>query len=663
MNLGLGIDTGGTYTDSVVLDMDSGTVLKKAKALTTREDLSIGIANSIRALGDLTADHIRLVSMSTTLATNSVVEGKGCRVALILIGMEQRDMMPVVAEVEVQGGHNLAGHEQTPLEIEKVESFVRDVRDKVDAFAVSSLLSVRNPDHELQTKQVIHSICDLPVICGHELSNQLGFYERSITAVLNAKLIPIVADLMRSVRTVLTQNGIKAPLMVVKGDGSLMGERMALQRPVETVLSGPAASLIGAKFLTGEKESVIIDIGGTTTDIGVLRNGLPHLDAEGAMIGGWRTRVKAVDIMTSGIGGDSRIIVMGENITLSPQRVVPLCIASTQHPSVKAKLQEMAEKLPRLRTRLVIPENIPQHTEFFAFSKMVGGYEMTEIDKQIIMYLKEGPKTMFELGDLIGIDPYSYNPRYLEELGIVSRIGLTPTDILHASGEYVCYDSEASRLAVSIQSRMMGMEEVPFTSRVKAQVIGKVSKELMSKMLLENTGLEPKDGLSEAMVDHVSDGAECVDYVMHMDLKKPIIGIGAPVGAYLPAVSQRFRTALLIPEHSEVGNAIGSITGNVLEVVEVMIRPKSGVSNIDNPPCVMFSQHEKKDFATLDEAKAYATQLALREAEKMAKDAGADEVEVSVSSRDECGRLGTSNGVFLHTVIVATAIGKPKWAS
>ena len=130
----------------------------------------------------------------------------------------------------------------------------------------------------------------------------------------------------------LLDNGINAPLMIVKGDGSLMGEEMAKTRPVETILSGPAASLIGARYLTGLKDAVVVDVGGTTTDIGILRGGRPRLDPEGAMIGGWRTKVKAADIATSGIGGDSRIVVNRGEIALLPPR--ELCRSASPHPCI-----------------------------------------------------------------------------------------------------------------------------------------------------------------------------------------------------------------------------------------------------------------------------------------------------------------------------------------
>ncbi len=337
-NLGLGIDTGGTYTDAAILNMDDGRVLCKAKALTTRNDLSQGIANAIEKLDRSMFENIRLVTISSTLATNSVVEGKGCRVGLIVIGHEAVPNIPVDEVVQISGGHDMQGDPAARIDIDAARAFIENVKDRVDAFAISGFFSVRNPEHEKKLKEMVRSMTNAPVVCGHELSSALGFNERTITAVLNARLIPMIADLIASLKLVQKNTNINAPLMIVKGDGSLMDESVARERPVETILSGPAASMIGAKALTGLQDAIMIDVGGTTTDIGILRGGRPSLDPEGATLGGWRTRVKAVDVFTAGIGGDSRIVVTCGKAHLTSLRVIPLCIASSTVSFIKIEI-------------------------------------------------------------------------------------------------------------------------------------------------------------------------------------------------------------------------------------------------------------------------------------------------------------------------------------
>lgn len=662
MHLGLGIDTGGTYTDAVIIDLEKGKVLSKAKALTTRHDLSEGIANSIGALQSVRFNEIRLISVSSTLATNSVVEGKGCRVGLILAGGEYRQTVPVDEVVEIKGGHNLVGEKLAELEMDKAIEFVKRTKDKVDAYAISSYLSVRNPEHEIALKKMVQDICDHPVVCGHDLSTKLGFYERTVTAILNAKLIPIIADLIMSVKKVMTDHHVVAPLMIVKGDGSLMGEAMALEKPVETILSGPAASLIGAKYLTREEDGIMIDIGGTTTDIGVLRKGKPRLDPEGAMIGGWRTRVKAADISTSGIGGDSRVVVTNDRIYLNPLRVMPLCIASSQWPCIKQKLIKASQEKPRPQAGHVAIENVIQHTEFFIFNKAVQGMELSKEEQSFVDLIRSEPRTIYEVAELTGIHPFSFNVRRLEEIGLILRIGLTPTDILHADGSYIEYDEEASKLAVQMQSSILEMEPAQFCKEVRKAVIYKISMELIKKLVYEETGKMPTCEVCQDTFDKTITHKAGLDYSVNLKLHKKIIGIGAPVGAYLPAVAEKFDTHLLLPEHSEVGNAVGAITGSIMETVEVLIRPKPGVSAMENPPCTLHSSTEKKDFDTLGEAVIYAENWVKITAKQLAVQAGADEVELLVEKDDKIGHLGKNwgEGIRLETKVTATAIGKPR---
>ena len=200
---GLGFDTGGTYTDAVIMDMENGRVVCCSKSLTTRNDLSIGIEGSIKGFDKELFKDIRMVSLSSTLATNSIVEGKGCRVALIAVGRDFDKSIPVDEYICIKGGHNLVGKEKEPLDEDAARSFLESVRGKVDGVAITSYLSVRNPDHENRLFELTKQILDVPVVCGHQLSSSLGFNERTVTSVMNARLIPIIKDLIVSVKTVI----------------------------------------------------------------------------------------------------------------------------------------------------------------------------------------------------------------------------------------------------------------------------------------------------------------------------------------------------------------------------------------------------------------------------------------------------------------------------
>jgi len=202
MSLVLGIDTGGTYTDGVVFDRVAREVLAKAKSRTTREDLSIGITRVIEAVEFDELDKIEVVSMSTTLATNAIVEGAGCEVGLIMLGYtpDPNKEIPATCIRTVPGGHNVKGQEKEPFDEAAVREALESMRGQIDAVAVSGYLSVRNPEHELKVKAIVKEVLDVPVVCAHDLTRSLGIYERTVTTVLNAKLMPIIDNLMKSVR-------------------------------------------------------------------------------------------------------------------------------------------------------------------------------------------------------------------------------------------------------------------------------------------------------------------------------------------------------------------------------------------------------------------------------------------------------------------------------
>src|SRR6185312_13502777 len=158
-----------------------------------------------------------------------------------------------------------------------------------------------------------------------ELSSSLDAPRRALTAALNARLISRISLLIEAVGRAMASLRIVCPLMIVKGDGTLALAETVAKRPIETVLSGPAASLVGARWLSGLGHFIMSDMGGTTTDLGVLQDGRPRVTEEGAEVGGWRTMVKAIDVRTIGLGGDSEI-GLGPNgmLSVGPQRIVPV---------------------------------------------------------------------------------------------------------------------------------------------------------------------------------------------------------------------------------------------------------------------------------------------------------------------------------------------------
>ena len=662
MQIGLGFDTGGTYTDAVLMDMNTNKVLQKSKALTTRDDLSVGIRNSLIGFDKKTLKEVEMVSLSSTLATNSIVEGKGCRVGLICVGEEFEMSIPVDIHTTVRGGHDLTGEQVSELDTEKAKEFMVSLKGKVDGLALNSYLSVRNPEHELRLKELAKDILDVPTVCGHELSSSLGFHERTVTSVMNSRLIPIIRDLISSVKKVMSEYGITAPLMIVKGDGSIMSEDVALERPIETILSGPAASLIGAKMLTGKNDAIVMDMGGTTLDIGVLRNGHPRLEKEGAMIGGRRTRVMAAEISTSGIGGDSRIIVNGSRFMLEPLRVVPLCIAASQWPQLLPRLKETAETRSRFSPESMDVKNIVQDTEFFVKLKDLSNVLLSNEDKALLELISKEPFSLKEAGTKLNVHPFSFNASKMEELGMIQRIGLTPTDLLHAEGSYVEYDKNASEYAVTHQSKKMNMSEKEFIEFAKTKVIDKLSEELLRKLFFEETNTFRIDTVGLDLMRKSISGKAGFDYSCSIKLNKPLIGIGAPVMAWLPQVAVKFDTELLLPEHSEIGNAVGAVTGSIVESMEILIKPAVGENALDDPSCILFAPFGRIEFEKLSEAELYAVDEGGKYVSARAHKAGADHIEIHSEKLEKkvCLGEGYDGRVLIETIVTVTAVGKPR---
>ena len=656
MTYGLGIDAGGTYTDTAVVELETGRLVCGNKALTTHDDLTVGIRESLSGLDRRLLPQISLTSLSSTLATNSVVENKGCRVGLVCIGINYINAVKPECYTMIEGRFSMAGKEEVPLDVRTARTELNRMKGKVDAIAISGYVSVRNPSHENRIRKLAKSILDVPTVCAHELTSKLGFEQRTTTAVMNARLIPVIEELLKSVKTILKEFGVKSPLMMVKGDGALMKDSTAMTKPVETILSGPASSLMGAKSLTGENDAVVIDIGGTTSDIGIIKNGFPRIEPEGANIGGRRTRVMAADIATYGIGGDSRIVVNGKDIVLSPVRAIPLCIAADRWPSVKKAIRELEgitdDRAPE-NCRL---EDIVQDTEFFMLAHVTDSKILSPTDRKLLTLLKKRPYRLTDAGEQLDMPAGAFSAGELESRGYVMRIGVTPTDILHAEGSYVQYDSETSRIAVEYLARKCGLDTDSLISKAKDLIAKKIAGCTMEKIMLDESG---RDALSESekeIRERVLNGSSD-DYSLSFSLRHPIIGIGAPVGAWLPAVAAILNTRLILPENSHIGNAIGAVTGSVCETVIITVRA-AGQDFVEEPECDVFTGEDIRTFEWSREAMKFAEKEGERLARERALAAGAKNPVVETFIDENLLEVGEKK-YFRGATVTVKATGKP----
>ena len=661
--LGLGFDTGGTYTDAVIMDLDSGEILERAKSLTTRSDLSIGIKGAIAEFDKDLLSKVVTVCLSSTLATNSIVEGKGCRVGLVLIGSQITVSANVDYSIMIKGSHTATGKVDEPLDIEAARKFLTSIKGKVDCIAVTGFMSVRNPEHEQEVAALAKEILKVPVVCGYELSSGLGFNERTITCIMNARLIPVIEELIQSVNKVLDEFGIDAPLMIVKGDGSVMSEEMAKIRPVETILSGPASSINGAKKLSGKDNAIVVDIGGTTTDIGIVRDGKPRLDPEGALIGGYRTRVMAAEITTAGMGGDSRIVVNGDKVYLSPVRVVPLCVAAWKYPQLRERLQALVDDGPRSIPVAHYARNIVIDTEYFVKVKAMKNADyLTELDEKFLDFVKDEPHSLAEAKRKLKEPPISFNIDKMEELGIIQRIGLTPTDLMHARGRFTKYDAEASKLGIAYHAANLGMTPEAFIAKVDYLITEKIGMEIVKKVLLEDNKETDLSGFGMDLVDKAVTGSHALDYDVSFRLNKPIIGMGGPAYDMLPKVAELLGTELVMPENYDVGNAVGAVSGKVVESIEILIQTATGTT-IDNPACTAFSRLGRFYYEKFDDGVEQATEAGKQYVTEMAKKAGAENIQVTVGSDKSEVFVGKEHlrTRFVEIKLIITATGDPAY--
>ena len=652
MNLILGIDTGGTYTDGVLMDHATKKVLASAKAFTTREDLSVGIKNCMNLLNPEKFGSICLVSLSTTLATNAVVEKKETPVGLITIGESKKELYPATVSASLSGKLDVMGREIRPVMEDEARNALNGMKGRIKALAVSGYASVRNPQQELFVCDLAKRIIDVPVVCAYELTSSLGFYERTVTAVLNAKLIPIITELIAKTKETLRGKNIDAPVIIVKGDGHLMTDSFASEHPVETVLSGPAASAIGGRFLTGLDEAIIVDMGGTTTDIVFLNRGEVSVKEEGASVGGWQTRVKAVEVKSHGFGGDSymRLDSKGE-IKFEPYRVIPFCVAAERFPY----LSEEVRSLHKGKEYMLV--NRMETDCFHIFKREIPmEIELGEMEKEILMLLEKGPHSALYLADKLGTDIDSLDIDRLMDMELIQMISMTPTDVLHALGEFRQWDHEASILGMKIYAQAQNKEYREFLKETENACIYRLCY-LIMQSVLEADGLNMNqcgEDIVRFIIDSLLGFQKEGNLRCDSSFIKPIIGIGAPAEAWIRKAAQALNTPYILPEYESVANAVGAAVSDVKESVEAFIHMDPHIGKY-----VAFLPRKKESFDTLEEAKAYCRVDVRQCAEILAAKLLVASPEIVLKEEDEyiesmCG----GEKVFVKTSVKANIVGE-----
>ena len=664
MTLVIGLDTGGTYTDAALLDTATGTVRATGKSLTTRDDLSIGVGGAIRRVledFDGSAADIGLVSLSTTLATNAVVEGVGGRVGLLMIGfdetsLQRADLARALGQDPVffiNGGHAADGAPQAQLDEAAIREAVNATEGEVSAYAVAGHFATRNPAHESRTRDLLRDLTGAPVTCSHELSSSLGGPRRALTAVLNARLINLLDRLVAATEGIMADEGLSCQLMVVKGDGSLLESGYARSRPVETVLSGPAASLAGAAFLAGTRTAMVADIGGTTTDIALLQNGAPRLKPDGALVGGWQTMVEAADIRTCGLGGDSEVTPVGRGttggLTLGPRRAVPLSLLATQWPEVKDKLAEQ------------LAVAVPMSTDArFVMPLMPNGVPawLTRSEARLAAKAIEmGPSSVAEIaGTQLALGAVDR----LIGRGLLTLATFTPTDALHVTGDFTSFDAEAAMLGAKLIARQktgigQPIAETPeeLASRTLSELHRRTGLALMDAALAHDGAGEMQATNNPLLANLYRDGTTGKDSLVKLSLElgTGLVALGASAATHYPHVARRVGVELTVPDHAEVAGAVGAAAGSVRQRVMISVtQPSEGRYRVHLPG-------GPRDLGVMDEALASAREVAGQLAEERARKAGATSVSIEISEDIKLVPLGGGKELFIEALVQATADG------
>lgn len=659
----LGIDTGGTYTDAVLWSESAG-VTAKAKSLTTRHDLAVGISGAVDAvLAEAAADPaaIKLVSMSTTLATNALVEGQGGRVALVMIGFSEADLArdglktalgtdPVVF---CGGGHDVHGNAR-PLELTELEAVLPELEKSVSGFAVCAYFATRNPAHEIAARDLIRERTGLPVTASHELSAKLGGPRRALTTLLNARLISMIDRLVAATEGFLEARNVKAPLMVVRGDGALVSAQFARQRPIETILSGPAASLVGARHMTGLDNAVVSDIGGTTTDVAVLDRGRPRLDPEGATVGGFRTMVEAVAMRTFGLGGDSEVALedggLAPRLILGPRRVVPLALAGMIHGEAVTGELERQLRAPnpgRMDGRFAVRTGVPE--------RLAAGLTPPEAK----LYEAIGPVPL-PLDRLLTSTAQNATLTRLVGRGLVHVVGFTPSDAAHTLGRQSNWDARAARLGAELFARKrdgrgQAIAETPevIAERVLLSVT-RNSAEVILETAFAEDGLDGASTVAHALVQRAVDGHEGIARFT-VALDRPVIGLGASAPLHYAGLPELVGNECVVPQDTDVANALGAVVGQVRISAEARVsQPKEGLFRVASGDTI-------RDFLNEEEAIRVADVEIRKIAAQRALDAGTDAAEIEVT-HDVRASMVDGQRMFIEAHILAVATGRPRIA-
>jgi len=389
----IGIDVGGTNTDCVLVN-DENEIIAKTKQPTS-EDISTGIDKAMQVVlsaSGVQVDNVKQVMLGTTHCTNAIVERKHLnKIGIIRICKPASIMVPPLSGFPkdladklgshiymIHGGFEFDGRLIHPLEEEEIKNVLQSMKGAVESIAITGIFSKINPEQEIRVKEIAEEILgpDIAISMSHQIGG-LGLLERENATILNAMLNNIAVKMTDSFEDAVAKNGITdAQLFIGQNDGTLMSIHNAKQFPVLTIACGPTNSIRGAGALSGIKNGIVIDVGGTTSDAGVLVNQFPRESGKAANVGGVQTNFRMPDVVAIGLGGGTIIKNDQADIDIGPQSVgYRITSESLSFGGDTYTLTDHAI----LKGRLSIPDALPQDK---IAKKLEGQFERSIEDLQ-----------------------------------------------------------------------------------------------------------------------------------------------------------------------------------------------------------------------------------------------------------------------------------------
>ncbi len=705
--IGIGIDTGGTCTDAVAYDLEKEEILASAKSATTHEKLEKGIGESLGKLPRELVEQASYLALSATLATNACVENRGGRVCLVFIGVGKKTLEENYESYGFEGTSDMRFLDADPSkgiepDWELFDAMIPEILDGYDSVAVSQFLPrenngayekevrrrlkersaaqtdrntarmERSPGQmersaeqaesgmvQMERNAVQIEKSGITVVCAYEIFKDVNVIKRGAGAYLNARLIPVIEEFFTAVHHVLDDRGLSLPLLIMRSDGSLVSEEYSRNYPVETLLCGPTASVKGAMHLAGEKQAVLIDMGGTTSDIALVKDGMPKTNPNGVSVGGWQTFVRGIEIDTFALGGDSHVSYHNRILSLKPERVMPTSALADQYPAVLAAVESCASRYNGSARPLY---------EHLLLQRSLSGKESryTPQELKVCEVLANGPKSIGEIAELLGIDVYQLDTERLEREGILLRSGFTPTDAMVLKGDRIGMAHPevaiaAARCAAAFIAKCTGRKADDIAGEVYRLVREKLFCNLVR--ILWKDGHEGKRSLSvpgelESFAKDVFaveyDGEQQGFYRNTFSSPAVLLGVGAPIHVFLDDVARAMHTTAHVPAYAGVSNALGALLGDACVYETVHVRVEYEISQWDEEGEVYTVYGDRKElFDNLDDAVARASDIAETRAREKVRECGA----IAVTSVEHMVRekeLTTNLGSILQGADVTT---------